>query len=506
MLVSGRRGKWTVTAITRHDELMDDDGPPAADDAVQDDAAQDDAATAIERQLEREQHEEAERKRLEELRKRVLFYLTTFFILLGVVSLFVFLFLVPFLIEPAITTILMDFDETPTTCVTARSELREGASNCSLPLGWASCREGCTREIYVCVQIFVNYTVRGDRARDLNARHRRSSSSSPSPLSSPPPLVRGYPRPIEPPEPAAAAWTYSLARVYPNVKGCGYPPHLNCTAFRDRYFAVGASFPCYYSRVEPGVVITELDLAKSTRQLVYSMVFPIPCFVVSVVYVALAYFCVYAGHSKPKVKRRVVRRMVGGGGVGTGSGPGGGGNGFGSRAKSGCSEPTPMTNNSGAAAAPTSPAGTATPGSEPPLYHHRVGGGGVDEDDASDTYFGEQLRSTLAVDDSAADYVNALRLSEHTLRQSDSNEPSRGEWSDDNDNGSDGPSLCDSSLERSVKTFSANNVAAVAPASTPFQTNSTGYGQYNCCFFLILLLFPYILKPSLLRLVHCNAR
>jgi len=441
-----------AATASRHDELMDDDGPAAVDDA----------AAALEQQLEQQQREEAEKKRLEELRERVLFYLTTFFILLGIVSLFVFLFLVPFLIEPAITTLLMEFDETPTTCVTAYSQIREGASNCSLPGGWASCREGCTREIYECAQIFVNYTVPEDRAGDLNARHRRSL------------LVRGY-QPIEP-EPAAGR-AYSLARIYPNVKGCGYPPHLNCTEFRNRYFEVGASYPCYYSRVEPWVVITELDLAKSTRQLVYSMVFPIPCFVVSVVYVALAYFCVYAGrHRKPKVKRRVVRRMVGGGGVATGSGAGYGPGGSASRAKSAGSEATPLTNNSGAAAVPFSPTGTGTPGSEP-LYRRR--GDENEDDDTSGTYYGDQLRSTLAVDDSAADYVNALRLSEHTLRQSDSNEPSRGEWSDNDGDCDDDDceaSLCDSSLEQSRKTVSAT------ASTAPFSTNSTGYGPLYFCF------------------------
>lgn len=392
-----------------------------------------------------EEKEEAERKRQEELREKVLFYLTTFFILLGIVSLFVFLFLVPFLIEPAITTIFMEFDETPAACVTASSEMREGASNCSQPGGWASCREGCTREIYSCAQIFVNYTVHGDRAKDMNARHRRSL------------LMRGY-RPIEP-EPAT--WSYSLARVFPNVKGCGYPPHLNCSVFQQRYFDVGAAFPCYYSRVEPWVVITELDLAKSTRQLVYSMVFPIPCFVVSVVYVALAYFCVYAGRSrKPKMKRRVVRRMVGAGGGGS-SGGGGGGGSLSRAVKTG-SEATPLTNNSVTAATAPPPSnnyeygscgedGTGTPASCELLYPDDD-----DDDDGSVTY-GEQLRSTLAVDDSS-DYVKTLNLSEHTLRQSDSNEPSR-EWSED------AVSVCES-LDRS------NRATPPKPSSV---TASSGY-------------------------------
>lgn len=403
-----------------------------------------------------EEKKEAERKRLEELREKVLFYLTTFFILLGILSLFVFLFLVPFLIEPAITTIFMEFDETPTTCVTAFSEEREGASNCSQPGGWASCREGCTREIYQCAQIFVNYTVYGDRAKDLNARHRRSL------------LVRGY----QPIEPEPATWVYSNARIFPNVKGCGYPPHLNCSVFQSRYFNVGSSYPCYYSRVEPWVVITELDLAKSTRQLIYSMVFPIPCFVVSVVYVALAYFCVYAGRNrKPKMKRRVVRRMVGGGSTG--------GGGTSSRAKTG-SEATPLTNNSGSAAPPPSTGaqrhyagsedgGTGTPGSELLYRDDDDDGGGDGDDDASrGTYYGEQLRSTLAVDNSSADYSKTLRLSEHTLRQSDSNEPSR-EWSDDD---RDVISACDS-LDRSVRSVSAIAIATVA---APIAAGSTGYG------------------------------
>ncbi|XP_050443352.1 protein tipE-like isoform X1 [Adelges cooleyi] len=357
-----------------------------------------------------EEKKEAERKRLEALRQKILFYLTAFFILLGVCSLFVFLFLVPFIIEPAISTLLMDFDETPASCVTTDSIMREGASNCSLPGGWASCREGCTKEIYQCAQIFVNYTVRGDRARAMVSRHHRRS-------------LLLHQQAIDP-EPAV--WTYSNARIFPNVKGCGYPPHLNCSAFHQKYFEVGSVYPCYYSREEPSVVITELDLAKSVKHLIYSIVFPIPCFVTSIVYVALAYFWVYAGQSqKPKTKRRVVRRMVGGSG-GTGCV---GGTASASRHKSG-SEATPLTTDDGAPPA-ISEDGTVSPANG---YYR-------DDDDAS--IYGEQLRSTLAVDNSSADYVHALNLSEHTLRQSDcSNEPSR-EWSED------AISIC-GSLERSI--------------------------------------------------------
>lgn len=52
------------------------------------------------------------------LKDKLLFYTTAFFILLGTFSLFAFLFLVPFVIEPAFTTIFMHFDTRPAMCVT----------------------------------------------------------------------------------------------------------------------------------------------------------------------------------------------------------------------------------------------------------------------------------------------------------------------------------------------------------------------------------------------------
>ncbi|TMW41685.1 hypothetical protein DOY81_013236 [Sarcophaga bullata] len=87
------------------------------------------------------------------LREKLLFYTTAFFILLGTFSLFAFLFLVPFVIEPAFTTIFMEFEEVPALCETFSTVRRYGARNCS----WSSCREGCTKEIYDCTQIMVNY-------------------------------------------------------------------------------------------------------------------------------------------------------------------------------------------------------------------------------------------------------------------------------------------------------------------------------------------------------------
>lgn len=87
------------------------------------------------------------------IKEKLLFYTTAFFILLGTFSLFAFLFLVPFVIDPAFTTIYMHFDTRPALCITVDTVANRGVSNCS----WSSCREGCTKELFECIQIQVNY-------------------------------------------------------------------------------------------------------------------------------------------------------------------------------------------------------------------------------------------------------------------------------------------------------------------------------------------------------------
>ena len=48
----------------------------------------------------------------------VLFYTTAFFVLLAVFSIFALIFLVPFFIDPAWSTLQADFDEVGTKCTT----------------------------------------------------------------------------------------------------------------------------------------------------------------------------------------------------------------------------------------------------------------------------------------------------------------------------------------------------------------------------------------------------
>ncbi|KAM8710781.1 hypothetical protein ACLKA7_017416 [Drosophila subpalustris] len=295
-------------------------------------------------------------------KEKLLFYTTAFFILLGTFSLFAFLFLVPFVIEPAFTTIFMQFEEVPALCETYDTEIFFGAKNCS----WSSCREGCTKDIYTCTQIRVNYrlnlynfmdefnfteyhinlkeaervippvkrTDRYERAlRDyeydnlgggdantidmdmdvgssaagrfeqLNFGDADGSNGyliEESEDTAAGTLLNGERRPFDEISELNeglmgpnSTYFYVGARLFPNVKGCGYPPMLNCTIWLKRYTKIGIKFPCYYSKVDPSLVISDLDYWQNTLNLVYSMAIPIPSFIISVIYLTYAYFKIY---------------------------------------------------------------------------------------------------------------------------------------------------------------------------------------------------------------------
>ncbi|XP_061397930.1 protein tipE [Musca vetustissima] len=299
------------------------------------------------------------------LREKLLFYTTAFFILLGTFSMFAFLFLVPFVIEPAFTTIFMQFDEVPALCETSSTITRFGARNCS----WSSCREGCTREIFECTQIMVNYRLNLYNYTDefnfteyhINLKEAERVIPPKKRTDRYTRAIRDYEYDLGPHDPMAAAmddegggaggggmvmehlhfgdedgsngfliedsgldtdntlisadgsdvfeeiselnrglmsgndskYFFVGAHLYPNVKGCGYPPVLNCTIWFKRYTKLGVKFPCYYSKVDPSVVISELDYWQNTLNLIYSIAIPVPSFIISVIYLTYAYFKIY---------------------------------------------------------------------------------------------------------------------------------------------------------------------------------------------------------------------
>lgn len=256
-------------------------------------------------------------------KEKLLFYTTAFFVLLGTFSLFAFLFLVPFVIEPAFTTIYMDFDTNPAQCVTVEVEHFRGARNCS----WTSCREGCTKEVYECTQIRVNYKPSRPPANFTNETYvdGRTGFVTPMPLkaSRHERFERGI-RDYDYIESEMSAtneldrssqglefmeygdvpelrglmgnnseWFFTGAKLFPNVKGCGYPPMLNCTIWSKKFLDIGSNFSCYYSRADPGLVISDLDLDQNTLNLILAMAIPIPSFIMSVIYLTYAYFRIY---------------------------------------------------------------------------------------------------------------------------------------------------------------------------------------------------------------------
>jgi len=188
-----------------------------------------------------------------------IFYTTAFFVLLAILSALSFCFLIPFVIDPAWSTLSQNFIET--NCTTISGTFLLGRHNCS----WTSCSEGCTKEIFNCWQIEVEYSP----VNNETVLTENSNSSS-------------------------GLENKRLGRLYPNVKGCGYPPRVDCSRFVDLYGTVGSVFPCYYSSLQPNLVITYLDFDEIYIHLLYSTVIPIPAFLISIFYIVFAYLYFYA--------------------------------------------------------------------------------------------------------------------------------------------------------------------------------------------------------------------
>lgn len=122
----------------------------------------------------------------------------------AILSVFAFLFLIPFVVDPAISTIVADYDPVPVTCITTDHVYAMSLTNCS----WASCREGCTTTPVRCHQILVNYT--------RIPFHEWEKMASPKELDS-------------------VEWDVMDTRLLINTEGCGYPPRVNCTIFAKDY-------------------------------------------------------------------------------------------------------------------------------------------------------------------------------------------------------------------------------------------------------------------------------
>ncbi|XP_073982572.1 tipE homolog 1 phospholipid transfer protein isoform X2 [Rhodnius prolixus] len=170
-------------------------------------------------------------------RQKFWFYATSFFTMSAVSAGSSLLFLVPLYVDPAISTLVADFTPEPVTCITIRKEEHSGIFNCT----WSSCREGCTSDMYRCTHIYVNYTPYGNDTLDD---------------------------------------VYEEAVLLVNIKGCGYPPDVNCSDFTNSFGEKGAEFPCYYSRQNRTVVMRHYNRDRQVEVIINYFAIP---FVITVV-------------------------------------------------------------------------------------------------------------------------------------------------------------------------------------------------------------------------------
>ncbi|KAG5682942.1 hypothetical protein PVAND_012259 [Polypedilum vanderplanki] len=170
----------------------------------------------------------------------------------AILSVFAFLFLIPFVVDPAISALTLDFQSEPVTCVVSEHIYFEGITNCT----WSSCREGCTNAQTRCHQLTVNYTKI---------------------------LYKDWVK--NPIDLELVDWDVADTRFLINTEGCGYPPFVNCTNFAKEYGHnnVGTkTFPCYYSRAEQQKVVARFNVSETIKHLILSIIIPNVLFAISI--------------------------------------------------------------------------------------------------------------------------------------------------------------------------------------------------------------------------------
>ncbi|XP_025192348.1 uncharacterized protein LOC112592498 [Melanaphis sacchari] len=230
----------------------------------------------------------------------------------AVLSFMVFLFLVPFVVDPAVSRLIARYAPEPGTCALHEHVFAAGLSKCT----WSSCREGCTSATTRCHQITVNYSL-------TPYQQYKQDHMSPESLK----------------------WAGTVVRFLVNTEGCGYPPFVNCTTFALKYGHINQEdipefnhinqpvtrelyrhgndtspgppsppilletasdgtqqttavdrrgqkvdekskvalkvFPCYYSRAYPDRVVADYDWHHTIKTLVAAVVIPWTLFVLS---------------------------------------------------------------------------------------------------------------------------------------------------------------------------------------------------------------------------------
>jgi len=214
--------------------------------------------------------------------EQIKYYTSLFLGALAIVCVFGFLFLVPFVLDPAISTMMHQFVRDPVHCKVTDYTLRYGKSNCS----WASCKEGCTAEIFKCHQIRVSYTPKIGFIENKTLSDFQESDWA------------HLTRMEKETNAETGEVTESFVDDTPlliNIKGCGYPPNIVCDDYADKYnnFSIdGVTFPCYYSQMNPWIVLSKYNEDEEVTNIAYSLLIPNLLFILSLV-VLVYWYCPY---------------------------------------------------------------------------------------------------------------------------------------------------------------------------------------------------------------------
>lgn len=242
-------------------ERLEDNGPPPVEDS------QINPGKVALQQLLKERGNK--KKKRTSCRALLRLYTTIVAGLMIVGGLFTLLFLVPMTIDPALATLTYQFQATPVLCMTTFAREVVGLKNIS----WCSCTEGCTKDVYNCTQVTVVYRNcsvsrnvslpegdvcelgdgGGEGSEDLSEVGGGNGESALAFHMDP------------------AHWDELNASLYINVKGCGYPPTVNCSQFFDYYGVPGRRYWCYYSHLDPQLVVPHYDPSEAELELANSL-------------------------------------------------------------------------------------------------------------------------------------------------------------------------------------------------------------------------------------------
>lgn len=185
------------------------------------------------------------------IQEKIKFAVTFTLSLIAIGGLSALMFLVPFVVDPALATLTAGFSRKSVECRVIKTQPIVGASNCL----WSSCREGCTRDIFRCHHIHVEYTMRQEDYSFIKAERQASGAPPPS-------------------------FTQSAALLV-NVRGCGYPPVVECEQWIKQFGLNNSVFPCHYATTNHSLAVTSVDEAGELSNLLLATLVPLCACVIS---------------------------------------------------------------------------------------------------------------------------------------------------------------------------------------------------------------------------------